>query len=109
MPNVPPVKAEFDRQRRMLITQFTIFTVPLFVLSVRARSVDAIAARRMGNMAMEPPPCIQFSAVEMGFPFLFGLLATPVRFIVGRRYLVGAWKGLNFSANMDTLIARWDR
>ena len=41
-----------------------------------------------------------------GWPFVFGLLATPVQVIVGRQYIVGAWKALrNRSANMDTLIA----
>jgi len=41
-----------------------------------------------------------------GWPFVFGLLATPVQVIVGRQYIVGAWKALrNRTANMDTLIA----
>jgi Cu+-exporting ATPase len=41
-----------------------------------------------------------------GWPFIFGLLAAPVQFIVGRQYIVGAWKALrNRTANMDTLIA----
>jgi Cu+-exporting ATPase len=41
-----------------------------------------------------------------GWPFVFGLLATPVQVIVGRQYIVGAYKALrNRTANMDTLIA----
>ena len=41
-----------------------------------------------------------------GWPFIFGLLATPVQIIVGRQYIVGAYKAArNRSTNMDTLIA----
>src|SRR5690606_33841844 len=41
-----------------------------------------------------------------GWPFIFFLLATPVQFIVGRQYIVGAYKAArNRTANMDTLIA----
>jgi Cu+-exporting ATPase len=41
-----------------------------------------------------------------GWPFVFGLLATPVQVIVGKQYIVGAYKALrNRTANMDTLIA----
>jgi Cu+-exporting ATPase len=41
-----------------------------------------------------------------GWPFVFFALATPVQFIVGRQYIVGAYKSLRSGvANMDVLIA----
>jgi Cu+-exporting ATPase len=41
-----------------------------------------------------------------GWPFIFFALATPVQFIVGRQYIVGAYKSLRSGvANMDVLIA----
>ncbi len=56
--------------------------------------------------AMEGPnPALNW-LLWSGWPFIFGLLATPVQIIVGRQYLVGAYKAArNGSANMDTLIA----
>jgi Cu+-exporting ATPase len=41
-----------------------------------------------------------------GWPFVFGLLATPVQILLGRQYIVGAYKAVrNRTTNMDTLIA----
>ncbi len=103
-------EAEIHRQERNLRLGL-IFTVPLFILSmgrdfVMQAVMSAPAVDSMG-MAMEPTvsPLVSW-LLWAGFPFVFGLLATPVQFYVGRQYLVGAWKALkNHTTNMDTLIA----
>ncbi len=98
-------QAEVARQERML-TIGVVFTLPLFLLSM-ARDVY-MASLPAGHAAMNmplPPSPFNFLAWS-GFPFVFFLLATPVQFIVGRQYIVGAWKAIrNRTANMDTLIA----
>ena len=88
-------EAEIQHQKRLVIIG-TIFSVPL-VLLVMPRDL------------MHGVP-----ALENAFPFLngdiwlfiFAALATPVQFIVGKQYVVGAYKALrNGSANMDVLVA----
>jgi Cu+-exporting ATPase len=80
---------EIANQRRMLVVGL-IFTVPLFLLS-------------MGRDLMLIPRDIGHA---MWFDWLLFALATPVQFIVGAQYYVGAFKALmNRSANMDVLIA----
>ncbi len=104
-------EAEIQRQERNLRLGL-IFTVPLFILSmgrdfVMQAAMSAPAAVDSMGMAMEPTvsPLVSW-LLWAGFPFVFGLLATPVQFYVGRQYLVGAWKALkNRTTNMDTLIA----
>ncbi len=99
--------AERQRQQRMLILG-VIFTLPLFVLSMARDFVMLSAAQTMGHtvqagMATGGP--LDF-LLWPGWPFVFGLLATPVQFIAGRQYLVGAVKAARTgSTNMDTLIA----
>ena len=97
-------QAEVARQERMLRIG-VIFTLPLFLLSM-ARDVY-MASLPAGHAGMMSAPESPFSFLAWsGFPFIFFLLATPVQFIVGRQYIVGAWKALrNRTANMDTLIA----
>ncbi|WP_343419024.1 heavy metal translocating P-type ATPase [Candidatus Flexifilum breve] len=103
-------EAEIQRQERNLLIGL-LFTVPLFILSmgrdfVMQAMMSAPTVDSMG-MAMEPTvsPLVSW-LLWAGFPFVFGLLATPVQFYVGRQYLVGAWKALkNRTTNMDTLIA----
>ncbi|MDX2138824.1 MAG: heavy metal translocating P-type ATPase [Chloroflexota bacterium] len=103
-------QAEIDRQQRLLYIGL-LFTVPLFVLSM-ARDLymasfagSSMASHIMSGSMEGPNPALNW-LLWGGFPFLFFLLATPVQFIVGRQYVVGAWKALkNGSANMDTLIA----
>ncbi len=82
-------QAEIDHQRRLVLTGVA-FTLPLFMLSMSR------------DFLMDSVPALMWS----GFPFVFFLLATPVQFIVGKQYLVGAWKALkNRTTNMDTLVA----
>jgi Cu+-exporting ATPase len=103
-------QAEIDRQQRLLYIGL-LFSVPLFVLSM-ARDLymasfagSSMASHIMTGSMEGPNPALNW-LLWGGFPFLFGILATPVQFIVGRQYVVGAWKALkNGSANMDTLIA----
>jgi Cu+-exporting ATPase len=80
---------EIANQRRLLIMGL-IFTIPLFILS-------------MGRDLRLFPMEIGHAA---WFDWLLFTLATPVQFIVGAQYYVGAYKALaNRSANMDVLIA----
>ena len=80
---------EITNQRRLLIMGL-IFTIPLFILS-------------MGRDFKLFPMEIGHAA---WFDWLLFALATPVQFIVGAQYYVGAYKALmNRSANMDVLIA----
>ncbi len=103
-------EAEIDRQRRMVLTG-VLFTVPLFILSMaRDLYMASFAGTDMSahilTGAMDGPnPALNW-LLWAGWPFVFGLLATPVQVIVGRQYMVGAWKALrNRTTNMDTLIA----
>ena len=54
-------------------------------------------------------PAFLLGMVFMDFPYriyLLFLLSTPVQFIVGARFYIGAWAALkNKTSNMDTLIA----
>lgn len=80
---------EIANQRRLLIIGLA-FTIPLFILS-------------MGRDFKLVPMQIAHAA---WFDWLLFALATPVQFIVGAQYYVGAFKALaNRSANMDVLIA----
>ncbi|MEL6271767.1 MAG: heavy metal translocating P-type ATPase, partial [Chloroflexota bacterium] len=88
-------QAEIDRQKRLILIG-SIFTVPLFVLSMTRHFMHTFP------IIMETFPWLMWG----GWPFVFGLLATPVMFIVARQYMVGAYKSLrNGSANMDVLVA----
>jgi Cu+-exporting ATPase len=102
-------QAEIDRQKRLLFIGI-LFTLPLFVLSmgrdlVMASQVTEAAGHSM-NMAKAASSPFDW-LLWTGWPFIFGLLASPVQFIVGRQYIVGAYKAAvyNRTANMDTLIA----
>ena len=103
-------QAEIDRQQRMVITG-AVFTIPLFLLSMaRDLYMASFAGSDMSvhilNGAMGGPnPALNW-LLWSGWPFVFGLLATPVQLIVGRQYIVGAYKAArNGTTNMDTLIA----
>ena len=80
---------EIARQKKLLITGI-IFTLPLFLLSM---------ANDLGSLprGIEQSPWIYLVML---------ILATPVQFIVGRDFYIGAFKSIrNRSANMDVLIA----
>jgi P-type Cu+ transporter len=106
-------EAEIQRQKRLVLIGLA-FTLPLFLLSMgrdllmTSIANAAPAAGGHAGMASAQPevsPLLSW-LLWSGWPFVFGLLATPVQFIVGRQYVVGAWKALkNRTANMDTLIA----
>ena len=88
-------QAEIERQKRLIVIG-TVFTLPLFVLSMMRHFMHNF------TFIMDAFPWLMWG----GFPFLFGAMATPVLVIVGRQYMVGAYKSLrNGSANMDVLVA----
>ncbi|MEO8610450.1 MAG: heavy metal translocating P-type ATPase, partial [Chloroflexota bacterium] len=96
-------QAEIDRQRKLVLFGAAL-TVPLFVISM-AR--DLYMTSLPGGMAaMSGANPLLDWLLWSGWPFVFGLIATPVQVIVGRQYIRGAYKALrNRTANMDTLIA----
>ncbi len=101
-------QAEIDRQRRLVLIG-ALFTIPLFVLSMARDLLMVGLAGAVGGHSMAMKPAVDPALAWLlwsGWPWVFGLLATPVQFIVGRQYVVGAVKAArNRSANMDTLIA----
>jgi Cu+-exporting ATPase len=104
-------QAEIDRQKRLVLIGVA-FTLPLFLLSMARDLVMASMAAQpasdgmnMGSATPAVNPALAW-LLWAGWPLVFALLATPVQFIVGRQYVVGAWKALrNRTPNMDTLIA----
>ena len=88
-------KAETDRQRRLVLLG-AAFTIPLTVLSM---------TRHFLHQAPFLQQHFAWLAAD-GWLFVFGALATPVVFLLGRQYLSGAVKSLrNGAANMDVLVA----
>ncbi len=103
-------QAEIDRQRRMVMIG-ALFTIPLFLLSMArdlymtSFATSGMAMDIMKGAMVGPNPLLNW-LLWAGWPFVFGLLATPVQVIVGRQYIVGAYKAArNGTTNMDTLIA----
>jgi Cu+-exporting ATPase len=80
---------EIDRQRRLLLVGLSL-TVPLFLMGM---------GRDLG--------LVPHDVAHAGwYKWVMFALATPVQFVVGGQYYVGAFKALrNRSANMDVLIA----
>lgn len=101
-------QAEIQRQRRLVMIG-AAFTLPLFVLSMLRdflmlgyTPADSMAGHAGMAMAAADAPWFMW----VGWPFIFGLLATPVQVMLGRQYITGALKAArNGTANMDTLIA----
>lgn len=88
-------EAEIQRQKR-LVWIGALFTIPLVILSMARHFMHDIP------FLMDSFPVL----MEDGWLFVFGALATPVQFILGRQYVVGAYKSLrNGTANMDVLVA----
>ncbi len=87
--------AEIERQRRLVIIG-AIFTIPLTILSMTRHFMHS------ADFLMDAFPWL----MNDYWLFIFGALATPVMFVVGKQYVVGAYKSLrNGTANMDVLVA----
>ncbi len=82
------LKENHYQQLKKRVFGALIFAVPLFII---------------GMFFMDPP------AGEKGIPYvnyIMWALSTPMLFIYGRQFFVGAWKQAKHrSANMDTLVA----
>ena len=88
-------QAEIQRQQRLVIIG-AIFTIPLVILSMTRHFMHDIPG------LMDAFPWL----MEDYWLFVFGALATPVQVLLGRQYIVGAYKSLrNGTANMDVLVA----
>lgn len=88
-------QAEIDRQKRLVIIG-AIFTIPLTILSMTRHFMHQIP------FIMETFPWL----MNDSWLYIFGATATPVVVILGRQYIVGAYKSLrNGTANMDVLVA----
>lgn len=88
-------EAEIQHQRRLVIIG-AVFSIPLVLLGMTRHFMHSIP------VLMETVPWL---AKDIWL-FIFAALATPVQFIVGKQYLVGAYKSLrNGTANMDVLVA----
>ncbi len=88
-------QAEIERQTRLVLIG-AAFTIPLTVLSMARHFMHRVP------FIMDSFPWLMHDL----WLFIFGGLATPVVFILGRQYLRGAIKSLrNGSANMDVLVA----
>lgn len=91
--------SEIRAQRDRLVLGL-LFSVPLFVLSM---GVD-LGILPGEFYAMAPMPGMAMVPARWVVLLMWGL-ATPVQFLVGAQYYVGAFKALrNGSANMDVLI-----
>jgi P-type Cu+ transporter len=86
---------EIDRQTR-LVWIGALFTIPLTILSMTRHFMHQIP------FIMETFPWLMSDS----WLYIFGAMATPVVVILGRQYIVGAYKSLrNGTANMDVLVA----
>jgi len=87
--------AEIQRQRNLVIIG-AIFTIPLVILSMTRHFMHNIP------FLMDTFPFL----MEDYWLFIFGALATPVMFLLGKQYVIGGYKSLrNGTANMDVLVA----
>ena len=88
-------QAEISRQWRLFAIG-AFFTVPLTILSMTRHLMHA------SPLLMDNLPWLMHDL----WLFVFGALATPVVFLLGKQYFFGAVKSLrNGSANMDVLVA----
>lgn len=88
-------EAEIQRQKRLVIIG-ALFSIPLVILGMTRHFMHSVP------FLMQTVPWL----ADDIWLFIFAGLATPVQFIVGKQYLVGAYKSLrNGTANMDVLVA----
>ncbi|RQM12157.1 hypothetical protein DD237_006398 [Peronospora effusa] len=87
-------KSEVEKWRKLLTTAM-IFSLPAMLIHMVLMYIPAV------EMVLMKPV---LNAVSLKLLLLF-LLATPVQFVVGRRFYVAAWKGLQHGAmGMDFLV-----
>jgi Cu+-exporting ATPase len=88
-------QAEIDRQRRLVMIG-ALFTIPLTILSMTRHFMHSVP------FLMDAFPWLMADY----WLFVFGALATPVYVMLGKQYIVGAYKSVrNGTANMDVLVA----
>ncbi len=88
-------EAEIQHQKRLVVIG-AVFSIPLVVLGMTRHFMHSVP------FLMETVPWL----ADDIWLFVFAALATPVQFIVGKQYFVGAYKSLrNGTANMDVLVA----
>ncbi|GAB4523939.1 MAG: heavy metal translocating P-type ATPase [Anaerolineae bacterium] len=88
-------EAEIQHQKRLVIIG-AVFSIPLVILGMTRHFMHSVP------FLMETFPWL----MQDYWLFVFAALATPVQFIVGKQYFVGAYKSLrNGTANMDVLVA----
>jgi Cu+-exporting ATPase len=86
---------EIRRQRNLVIFG-AIFSIPLMILSMARHFMHDIP------FLMNSFPILMNS----WWVYVFAAMATPVQFVLGKQYTVGAYKSLkNGTANMDVLVA----
>jgi len=88
-------EAEIRHQKRLVIIG-TVFSIPLVILGMTRHFMHSVP------FLMDSFPWL----MQDYWLFVFAALATPVQFVVGKQYIVGAYKSLrNGTANMDVLVA----
>lgn len=88
-------EAEIQHQKRLVIIG-TLFSIPLVILGMTRHFMHSVP------FLMETFPWL----MQDYWLFIFAAMATPVQFVVGKQYIVGAYKSLrNGTANMDVLVA----
>jgi Cu+-exporting ATPase len=84
------------RRQRNLVLFGAIFSIPLMVLSMARHFMHDIPFL-MNNFPI---------LMNSWWVYVFAAMATPVQFVLGKQYTVGAYKSLkNGTANMDVLVA----
>ena len=88
-------EAEIQHQKRLVMIG-AAFSIPLVVLGMTRHFMHNVP------FLMDAVPWL----ADDIWLFVFAALATPVQVIVGKQYIVGAYKSLrNGTANMDVLVA----
>ncbi|KAG0606932.1 hypothetical protein M758_9G180400 [Ceratodon purpureus] len=99
--DTPPGQGSHDRSleiqhHKKYFLWSLVFTVPVFLLSMVLMYIPGV---------MEGLEMGRINRLSIG-AILRWILATPVQFVIGRRFYVGAYKALRRgSSNMDVLIA----
>jgi Cu+-exporting ATPase len=97
----PPAQGSHDRSlevqhHKKYFLWSLVFTIPVFLLSMVLMYIPGV---------MEGLEMGRINNLSIG-ALLRWVLSTPVQFIIGRRFYIGAYKALRRgSANMDVLIA----